>query len=143
FNPELVIVSAGYDAAIGCPEGEMSLTPAFYSHLTRHLMNLAQGKVAVVLEGGYNIEALSEGATLTLRTLLGDPSPYLVEPMGKPSQSLQETLLNLIYVQRPYWQCFQHQGTYSTASGDPLDYDANPRHLPSIQFHGRTARPEV
>lgn len=45
FNPDLVIISAGYDAAIGCPEGEMLLTPSFYAHATHSLKGLANGKV--------------------------------------------------------------------------------------------------
>ena len=42
FNPELVLVSAGFDAALGCPEGEMTVTPACYSHLVSPLMSLAK-----------------------------------------------------------------------------------------------------
>ena len=42
FNPELVLVSAGFDAALGCPEGEMVVTPACYSHLVSPLMSLAK-----------------------------------------------------------------------------------------------------
>ena len=43
-------MSAGYDAAIGCPEGEMEVTPACYGHLTHMLSSLAGGKLVVVLE---------------------------------------------------------------------------------------------
>lgn len=32
FNPDLILVSAGFDAAIGCPEGQMRVTPAAYGH---------------------------------------------------------------------------------------------------------------
>ena len=38
FQPDLVIVSAGYDAAIGCPEGEMMVTPAAYPHLLHQVL---------------------------------------------------------------------------------------------------------
>ena len=43
-------MSAGFDAAIGCPEGEMEVTPACYGHLTHMLKSLAGGKLVVVLE---------------------------------------------------------------------------------------------
>ena len=32
FDPDLILVSAGFDAAIGCPEGQMRVTPAAYGH---------------------------------------------------------------------------------------------------------------
>ena len=53
----------------------MEVTPQFYPHLMWPLQVLASGKVAVVLEGGYCLQSLAEGAALTLRSLLGDPCP--------------------------------------------------------------------
>ncbi|XP_032588352.1 histone deacetylase 6 isoform X1 [Drosophila mojavensis] len=115
YQPELIIVSAGYDAALGCPEGEMEVTPACYPHLLNPLLHLANCRVAVVLEGGYCVESLSEGAALTLRALLGDPCPPLVERLELPSMELRESVLNCIYVHRPYWRCLQLQQTYTPA----------------------------
>lgn len=63
----------------------MEVTPAAYAHLVSPLMALANGKVAVVLEGGYCLDSLAEGAALTLRTLLGDPCP-LMEPLSEPCE---------------------------------------------------------
>ena len=82
FNPQLVLISAGYDPAFGCPEGEQSVSPACFSHLTHSLMSLAGGKVCAVLEGGYFPPSLAEGAALTLRSLLGDPCPSLPQPLS-------------------------------------------------------------
>lgn len=65
----------------------MEITPACYAHLLTPLMSLAQGKVAVVLEGGYCLESLAESAALTLKTLLGDPCP-LLEPLEPPCDRL-------------------------------------------------------
>uniref|UniRef100_A0A673HY78 Histone deacetylase domain-containing protein n=1 Tax=Sinocyclocheilus rhinocerous TaxID=307959 RepID=A0A673HY78_9TELE len=50
FDPELVLVSAGFDSAIGDPEGEMCAIPEIFAHLTQLLMPLAAGKMCVVLE---------------------------------------------------------------------------------------------
>ena len=50
FCPELILVSAGYDAAIGCPEGQMEVTPAMYSHFTNSLSPLAGGKICLIQE---------------------------------------------------------------------------------------------
>ncbi|KAH8266823.1 hypothetical protein KR026_004810 [Drosophila bipectinata] len=112
FQPELIIVSAGYDAALGCPEGEMEVTPACYPHLLNPLLRLADSKVAVILEGGYCLDSLAEGAALTLRSLLGDPCPPLVEELALPRQELADALLNCICAHRPHWRCLQVQKTY-------------------------------
>lgn len=63
----------------------MEITPACYAHLVSPLMPLAHGRIAVVLEGGYCLESLAEGAAITLKTLLGDPCPRL-EPLEPPSE---------------------------------------------------------
>jgi histone deacetylase 6 len=63
----------------------MEVTPAGYTHLLSSLLSLACGRVAVVLEGGYCLESLSEGAALTLRTLLGDPCPRM-KPLEAPCE---------------------------------------------------------
>jgi histone deacetylase 6 len=63
----------------------MEVTPACYTHLLSSLLSLASGRVAVVLEGGYCLESLAEGAALTLRTLLGDPCPRM-EPLLAPCE---------------------------------------------------------
>ncbi len=53
FDPQLVIIAAGFDAVKGDPLGEQCLTPHGYSLLTHKLLELAGGKVVMVLEGGY------------------------------------------------------------------------------------------
>ncbi|XP_034471871.1 histone deacetylase 6 isoform X2 [Drosophila innubila] len=133
YQPELIIVSAGYDAALGCPEGEMEVTPACYPHLLNPLLRLANSRVAVVLEGGYCVESLSEGAALTLRALLGDPCPPLVEPLPLPSAELRDALLNCIFVHRPYWRCLQLQQTY--AASELLEEQQQQQPTDSQQLH--------
>ncbi|XP_026287181.1 histone deacetylase 6 isoform X1 [Frankliniella occidentalis] len=142
FQPELIIVSAGYDAAIGCPEGEMELTPACYAHLINSLSALANGKLAVVLEGGYCLRSLAEGAALTLRALLGHPTPSL-PPMAPPSDVIRNTILDVIYSHRPFWNCFQLQDTWSLSeqeNKDPL-VSLPARHIPRAIFLGPTGPP--
>ncbi|XP_064478876.1 histone deacetylase 6-like [Ornithodoros turicata] len=134
YQPELVIVSSGYDAAIGCPEGCMEITPTCYAHLVNMLMGLAGGKVCVVLEGGYCISSLAEGVALTLRTLLGDPCPKIT-PLGPPCDSIVETILNSISVLRPFWKSLQFQGTF-TDDLDPSN-SARLRHNPEVKYVGK------
>mmetsp|Transcript_135003 Transcript_135003/g.431315 ORF Transcript_135003/g.431315 Transcript_135003/m.431315 type:complete len:835 (-) Transcript_135003:123-2627(-) len=75
FQPDLVVVSSGFDAAAGDPLGECEVTPAGYHALTRMLLSLAGGRVVVVLEGGYNLESISNSMVACTRALFGDPMP--------------------------------------------------------------------
>ncbi|XP_014256161.1 histone deacetylase 6 isoform X1 [Cimex lectularius] len=138
YQPELVIVSAGYDAALGCPEGEMELSPAVYAHLITSLMGLAGGKVAVILEGGYCIRSLSESAALTLRALLGDPCPKLPS-VGSPCENIQETILNVIYIHRDYWKCFRYHNVCSIHEPPGEEEE---RHLPVVRYEYDEPKPE-
>jgi len=139
FQPELIIVSAGYDAALGCPEGEMEITPACYSHFTSSLMGLASGRVAVVLEGGYCLKSLAEGAALTLRTLLGDPCP-LIDPLSAPSRSVQESILSVTYALRKQWKSLQHLATFRAVTKDLTKDTA--QFWPQIEFNWTDERAE-
>lgn len=141
YQPELIIISAGYDAAFGCPEGEMELTPACYGHLLHMLMSVCP-RVCMVLEGGYCIQSLAEGAAVTLRTLLGHSPPKL-ENLSEPSDSIRESILNCIYTQRPYWNCYTFQPTYTTTS-PPNVCDVNKvKHTVAIRWEGDETRPEI
>lgn len=148
FDPELVLISAGFDAAIGCPEGEMKVSPATYAHMTRSLMALANGKVCAFLEGGYCIPSLAEGAALTLRSLLGDPCPSILPFSNmRIHKSLLESVLDSIWALRPYWPgTFPLQGEYDQwqeAEGDQecaTTVDVlRPRYKPIAIYEGTVA----
>lgn len=70
FQPELIIISAGFDSAEGDPLGQLHVTPAGYNYLTRELMKIS--KVAIVLEGGYNLESISKSAKACCQALVGE-----------------------------------------------------------------------
>eukprot|EP00062_Callorhinchus_milii_P006748 gi/632947614/ref/XP_007889135.1/ PREDICTED: histone deacetylase 10 isoform X2 [Callorhinchus milii] len=108
FNPELILVSAGFDSAIGDPEGEMCATPECFAHLTHLLKSLANGKICIVLEGGYNLCSLSESVCMTVRSLLGDPVPQLVSQMA-PCVSAIETIQNVRAVHQDHWNYLKYQ----------------------------------
>ncbi|XP_009950290.1 PREDICTED: histone deacetylase 10-like [Leptosomus discolor] len=103
FDPELVIVSSGYDSAIGDPEGQMNATPEVFAHLTHFLMQLANGKLCVILEGGYHLKSLSESVCMTVKTLLGDPVPQMTGEMA-PCLSAVESIQNVRAAHKPYWK---------------------------------------
>ncbi|XP_074063017.1 protein deacetylase HDAC6 isoform X2 [Macrotis lagotis] len=106
FQPQLVLVSAGFDAMLGDPKGEMAATPGGFAHLTHLLMSLAKGKLILSLEGGYNLHSLALGVSATLQTLLGDPCPMLATPCA-PCPSALTSLSHTLAAQRPSWKVIQ------------------------------------
>ena len=64
FEPQFMIVSAGFDAAMTDPLAHMCVTPTGFEWITRQLKAVAQkycqGKMVCSLEGGYELEALAE-----------------------------------------------------------------------------------
>jgi acetoin utilization deacetylase AcuC-like enzyme len=59
FEPELLLVSAGFDAHVDDPLAELRLTTAVFGELARRSARLAP-RVGAVLEGGYNLETLPD-----------------------------------------------------------------------------------
>ncbi|MGH3044438.1 MAG: histone deacetylase family protein [Gaiellaceae bacterium] len=57
FEPDLLLVSAGFDAAAGDPIGELEVTPEGFAALTALTLTVSE-RVAFVLEGGYNTQTL-------------------------------------------------------------------------------------
>ncbi|KAG2305569.1 hypothetical protein Bca52824_034220 [Brassica carinata] len=55
FKPDIILLSAGFDAATGDPLGSCLVTPYGYSVMLKKLMEFAQGKIVMALEGGYNL----------------------------------------------------------------------------------------
>ncbi|EGW01040.1 Histone deacetylase 10 [Cricetulus griseus] len=100
FDPELVLVSAGFDSAIGDPEGQMQATPECFAHLIQLLQVLAGGRICAVLEGGYHLESLAQSVCMMVQTLLGDPTPPLLGLMV-PCQRFEDWRVDVAPVLSP------------------------------------------
>lgn len=85
FRPQLILVSAGYDAHWNDPLASMQLSIAGYASLVDRLLALArelcQGRIVFTLEGGYHLEVLAHAVLTTLRQLDGRDDP-LSDPLG-------------------------------------------------------------
>ncbi|KAM9073411.1 polyamine deacetylase HDAC10 isoform 3-T3 [Megaptera novaeangliae] len=128
FNPELVLVSAGFDSAIGDPEGQMQATPECFAHLTQLLQMLAGGRVCAVLEGGYHLESLSQSVCMMVQALLGDPAPPLSGPMV-PHASALESIQSVRVAQAPHWMSLQQQGVAPVLRPSPRSPEGRPSPL--------------
>ncbi len=75
FAPELLIISAGFDAHHLDPLGGLHFTDDDFHWITRELMDVAgqsaDGRVVSVLEGGYSLQGLASGTAAHVRALMG------------------------------------------------------------------------
>jgi acetoin utilization deacetylase AcuC-like enzyme len=74
FKPELVIISAGFDAHTRDPLANLNLVEADFTWVTKKLMEIAddsaQGRIVSVLEGGYDLQGLSRSAAAHVTALM-------------------------------------------------------------------------
>ncbi|MCE9599851.1 MAG: histone deacetylase, partial [Spirochaetia bacterium] len=74
FEPDFILISAGFDAHRDDPLAQMSLTAASYEWMSRELLEVAgrhcNGNIISFLEGGYDLEALADSVEAHAQTLL-------------------------------------------------------------------------
>ena len=69
FKPELILVSAGYDTHHRDPLGGIDLSEASYYSITTKLKKISNTGLIFCLEGGYNLDALSQSVYATILAL--------------------------------------------------------------------------
>jgi acetoin utilization deacetylase AcuC-like enzyme len=99
FQPELILVSAGYDAHWDDPLAYMQLSIGGYTAIAQSLKDLSEelcgGRVVFTLEGGYHLEALAYSVLNTFGVLLDGEGWQLVDPLG-PSPSREQPVDEII-----------------------------------------------
>ena len=75
FKPQLLLISAGFDAHRDDPLGLIDLTTEYFGEMTSVLKQIANehcnGRIVSALEGGYNLQALSESVEIHIKELGG------------------------------------------------------------------------
>jgi len=92
FDPELFVVSAGFDAHRNDPISRMRLSTEGYGHLTRRVRSLAadcDAPLAFVLEGGYGLDALAESVGMVHEVFDGREP---VDPEGEVSSKAKHVV---------------------------------------------------
>jgi acetoin utilization deacetylase AcuC-like enzyme len=106
FRPEFLLLSAGFDTDYRDPLGGMSVTPAGFAAMARGCVavanEVARGRVAAVLEGGYDLDAIVEGVDATLAAMRGASVP--ARPLSGDARHLEPVLQRVRAVQAPYWR---------------------------------------
>jgi acetoin utilization deacetylase AcuC-like enzyme len=103
FEPDLVLVSAGFDAHRRDPLAQMHLDAASYGAMASALVEQAQprgGRVGLLLEGGYDLIALQESVAAATRALRGERTAL---PEDAPSTAGREAVELARRALEPYW----------------------------------------
>ena len=101
FKPELIVLSAGYDAHWRDPLGGMHVTAAGFAAMTLRIMEWAdqccQGRLVALLEGGYDTTGLARSVLETLK-ILSNPNAEVVSdaPDTPPQETQIESLIEEI-----------------------------------------------
>jgi acetoin utilization deacetylase AcuC-like enzyme len=92
FRPELILVSAGFDAFQHDPLAGMRVTHAGFGAMAQRLRRaadeLAAGRIVAVLEGGYDLDGLGGGMTAVLAALTDPAPPVLARTPLPPDGTL-------------------------------------------------------
>jgi acetoin utilization deacetylase AcuC-like enzyme len=108
FKPDLVILSAGFDAHERDPLAGMRLSTDAFAAMTGELRGVAerhcQGRMAVVTEGGYDLQALAASLDAVAETLNGLPQPARWPRSGVASDRGRAAVEAATRALAPYWR---------------------------------------
>lgn len=104
FKPDLVLISAGFDGHAADPLAAFDLSAAGFANLVATLLELAerhaQGRLVLVLEGGYDLTALRESMAACLAVLAGSAPPPI---QGVASTATLAAMANTRRALDAYW----------------------------------------
>ena len=117
YQPEMIMVSAGYDIYHGDPLGTMAVTEVGFAYLTRVVKNLAAelcgGRLLLTLEGGYNLTGLRDGVLASVGELAEIPGAMVSREkiaalaaagFGRPGALPAASLATLRRAYGDYWK---------------------------------------
>jgi acetoin utilization deacetylase AcuC-like enzyme len=102
YSPQLVLVSAGFDAHERDPLASMRLSTAGYAGIVRQLVIAAAATpLALVTEGGYDLAALAECLDAAIAAVEGvDPEPFREASSARGERALEAVRA----AQAPFWR---------------------------------------
>jgi acetoin utilization deacetylase AcuC-like enzyme len=108
FQPQIVLVSCGFDAHRADPLASMELSADGFAQMARTVRALAEdicgGRLVLLLEGGYSATGLREGTAAVLDEILtAQPQPIPAAPQAPPGSMLGEVVGQVAEVQRRFF----------------------------------------
>ena len=111
YQPQLILVSAGFDTHQDDPLGGMEVTEQGYARMVQILMEIAestsQGRLVLALEGGYDVSGESQSVKAVLKELIQASSLDKKDLLEKEKASyprIEKSLLQLKEIQKKYWK---------------------------------------
>ncbi|XP_072996159.1 histone deacetylase 5-like [Typha latifolia] len=102
YGPDIILISAGFDSAIGDPLGGCCVTPYGYAIMLKKLTEFARGKIVMALEGGYNFKSIANSVLACVKVLLGEkPSQGSFEL--QPFESTWRVIQMVRHELKQYW----------------------------------------
>ena len=105
FRPDWILVSAGFDPHQRDPLGAMDVTEQGFGAMAAMLLRLAEkhcgGKIAFLLEGGYDLAALKNSVLAVLQQMKGPAAAQI--SVGSGGESVQSLIRNVLEFQEKYW----------------------------------------
>jgi acetoin utilization deacetylase AcuC-like enzyme len=106
YEPEFILVSAGFDTHHNDPLGGMAVTEAGFAMMTHMLLDAGarhcKGKVLFALEGGYDLNGLTNSTRAVIMEMKGTPI-YASSGEANPSAGIVQTVKRVRQVLHPYW----------------------------------------
>lgn len=110
FQPQIVLVSCGFDMCKQDPLGQLSLSAEGYRLIADIVIRMAEelcdGKLALVLEGGYSVEGIKDAGSRVIRRLAGLDAvdSEVIDQLRREGVSGVPGLKDVVKVQEEYWQ---------------------------------------
>ena len=118
YDPDVILISAGFDAHQRDPLASMRLSSGMYGTMSDYLLEAAdaccRGRLVAILEGGYDLDALSEGVTCMLESMIRHEGRKAIEETMQETGARAESLVEEATVERviddvrralrPYWK---------------------------------------
>lgn len=107
YRPQIVLVSCGFDGTENHPKelGGYKVSPMCFGYMTKKLMSLAEGKVVLALEGGYDKRSLCDCSEVCLNALTNKQIPAFPRRTldSMPNNTAIEDLENVIDIQSKFY----------------------------------------
>jgi len=114
YNPQLIIISAGFDTHYDDPIGGMRVTENGFAYLTSIIMEMAdqvcKGKIVAILEGGYDLGALRKSVKKIIETMMCSSSHQIFTKIDKmhSDPSTLQTIKEVKDIHKEYWRTFNN-----------------------------------
>ncbi len=143
FAPEVIFVSAGFDAALFDPLGGMSVSPGGYAWMTHALHQICPGRVVVVLEGGYNLRSIALSVSAVTQVLTRNAAATVAAPMHGDTAKAEEVIAQVVTAASEEVPSASVAASSSAGDAVPSLAECQATHTSHFALHGSGGQGDV